>query len=59
MITEAVFIDNKTDMEIANSVDKQNKFGVVYAKGLLKTLGISYKEVSDPPASTNTKKMQS
>lgn len=48
VIAEGVFIDNKTDMGIANTKEKQRKFGVAYAKGILKTLGISYIEPNKP-----------
>lgn len=44
VIAEGVFIDNSTDMTIADTKEKQRKFGVAYAKGILKTLGISYIE---------------
>lgn len=44
VICEGVFIDNKTDMQIADTIEEQRKFGVAYAKGILKTLGIAYKE---------------
>lgn len=46
VIAEGVFIDNKTDMTIADTKEKQRKFGVAYAKGILKTLGIEYKEIN-------------
>lgn len=41
IIVEGVFVDNATDIQIADTVEKQKKFGVAYAKGILKTLGIT------------------
>ena len=37
-------MDNATDVQIADSIEEQKSFGVAYAKGILKTLGISIKE---------------
>ena len=33
-------------MSIADTIEKKRKFGVAYAKGILKTLGISYTEAT-------------
>ena len=44
VIVEGCFVDNKTDVKIVDSVEEQKAFGVAYAKGILKTLGISIKE---------------
>lgn len=52
VICEGVFLDNRTDMQIADTTEKQKRFGVAYAKGILKTLGIPYK--SGGNTSTNT-----
>lgn len=41
VICEGVFVDNKADAEQANTLEEQQEFGVAYAKGILKTLGIS------------------
>ncbi len=46
VIVEGVFIDNKTDMQIADTIEEQKQFGVAYAKGILKKLGIEYKSQS-------------
>lgn len=46
VIVEGCFVDNAADVQIADSVEKQKAFGVAYAKGILKTLGISIKENS-------------
>ena len=44
VIVEGCFVDNATDVQIADSLEEQKAFGVAYAKGILKTLGISIKE---------------
>lgn len=49
VICEGVFVDNATDIQIANTELKQKEFGYAYAKGILKTLGISYHTVDDDP----------
>lgn len=46
VILEGGFVDNKTDTQIFDSIDEQKKFGESYAKGILKTLGITYSETS-------------
>ena len=49
VIVEGVFVDNKADAAQADTLAEQKKFGVAYAKGILKTLGIAYKA----PAAAN------
>ena len=44
VIVEGCFVDNTSDVQIADSIEEQKAFGVAYAKGILKTLGISIKE---------------
>jgi N-acetylmuramoyl-L-alanine amidase len=44
IICEGVFVDNKKDAAQADTLKEQQAFGVAYAKGILKTLGIAYKE---------------
>ena len=44
VIVEGVFVDNVTDVKIADTVEKQKAFGYAYARGILKTLGITPKE---------------
>ncbi len=44
IIVEGCFVDNEADVQIADSLEEQKAFGVAYAKGILKTLGISIKE---------------
>lgn len=38
VITEGVFVDNKTDVKIVDTVEKQKAFGVAIAKGIIATL---------------------
>lgn len=40
VICEGVFVDNANDVKIADTLEEQKAFGVAYAKGILKTLGI-------------------
>lgn len=40
VICEGVFVDNKEDSEQADTLEEQKAFGIAYAKGILKTLGI-------------------
>lgn len=41
VILEGVFVDNANDVQIADTIEEQRNFGVAYAKGILKTLGIT------------------
>ena len=43
VICEGVFVDNKTDVKIADTVAEQQAFGQAYARGILKTLWITDK----------------
>lgn len=40
VILEGVFVDNKADAEQADTLEEQKAFGIAYAKGILKELGI-------------------
>lgn len=51
IIVECAFVDNKKDIAIIDTSAEQKKMGVAIAKGVLKTLGIAYKE---PVVSNNT-----
>lgn len=42
VIVEGAFLDNKKDIQIIDTAEEQKAFGVAIAKGILKTLGISY-----------------
>ena len=41
VICEGVFVDNATDVQIADTEAEQKAFGYAYARGILKTLGIT------------------
>ena len=47
VICEGCFVDNAEDVKIADTSEKQKVFGIAYARGILKTLGISIKENSE------------
>jgi N-acetylmuramoyl-L-alanine amidase len=42
IIIECAFIDNAEDIQILNTLDKQEVMGTAIAKGILRTLGIPY-----------------
>ena len=44
VIVECAFLDNKTDVQIIDTVAEQNAMGVAIAKGFLRQLGIAWKE---------------
>ena len=44
IIVECAFVDNKADLAIIDTAAEQKAMGVAIAKGVLKTLGIAYKE---------------
>lgn len=44
IICEGFFVDNPEDVKIGDTIDKQRAFGIAYAKGILKTLGITPKQ---------------
>ena len=46
VIVECAFIDNSTDIQILNTHDKQAKMGTAIARGILRTLGIPFINVS-------------
>ena len=52
-LVECAFLDNKTDLQIIDTKEEQIAMGVAIAKGILKTLGIAYKE-QEAPAKTET-----
>ena len=47
IIVETAFIDNKEDVKVIDTAEKQKAFGIAYAKGILKYFGIEYKEGKD------------
>lgn len=50
VLCEGFFLDSK-DREIADTAEKQERFGIAYARGVLKQLGIAVKP-QDQPADT-------
>ena len=56
VICEGVFVDNKTDVKIADTVAEQKKFGYAYARGILKTLGVKDKGMTTKQDTKTTKK---
>lgn len=42
IIVECAFLDNATDIQILNTVDKQSAMGAAIARGILRTLGIPF-----------------
>lgn len=57
VLCEGAFLDNKTDIKIIDTVEEQKKFGVAYAKGILKYFGIAYKEQVTTTQATETTKV--
>lgn len=47
VIVEGVFVDNLEDIKMVDTISKQKEFGYAYAKGILKTLGITPKDPDD------------
>lgn len=57
VIVECAFVDNKTDIQIIDTAAEQAAMGVAIAKGVLKTLGIVYKEQEAPVKEETTGKL--
>lgn len=55
VIVEGVFVDNATDVKIADTEAEQKAFGYAYARGILKTLGIAPKDI--PTANSTSDKL--
>ena len=59
VIVECAFVDNKKDIQIIDTKAEQIAMGVAIAKGVLKTLGVTYKEeapaVKEEPKKEETK----
>lgn len=53
IIVECAFVDNKNDITIIDTAPEQKAMGVAIAKGILKTLGITY--VEEKKTETNGK----
>lgn len=54
VIVECAFVDNITDMQIIDTTAERVKMGQAIAKGVLKTLGVSYKADIEKPVSVPT-----
>lgn len=54
VICEGVFVDNVTDVKIADTTAEQKAFGYAYARGILKTLGITDKGLNGGGSSSGT-----
>lgn len=51
VIVECAFVDNRTDMKIIDTASERVKMGQSIAKGVLKTLGVSYRAETEKPVS--------
>ena len=49
VIVEGVFVDNVTDVQIADTVAEQKEFGYAYARGILETLELEDKTPGSKP----------
>lgn len=58
IIVECAFVDNAEDIKIVNSAAKQKTMGIAIAKGILKTLGITYIPQISPKESTMLYRVQ-
>lgn len=58
VIVEGCFVDNQTDVQIADTEEKQKAFGYAYARGILTTLGIDPKDINQPNPDDNLYKVQ-
>lgn len=54
VLCECAFIDHNTDNNIIDTVAKQKKFGVQYAKAILEYLGIKYQSGSSSSSSSSS-----
>ena len=45
-LVECAFLDNATDVQIVDTLEERKKMGIAIAKGILKTLGITYKNAT-------------
>lgn len=59
VICEGVFVDNKTDVKIADTIPEQQAFGYAYARGILKTGGIELKPIYKTTSDLNLRKSPS
>ena len=54
VICEGIFVDNATDVQIADTAEEQRAFGYAYARGILKTLGVTDNGLPGASGSTTT-----
>lgn len=54
VLVECAFVDNRTDMNIIDTLAERQKMGVAIAKGILKTFGIEEKKEVETPKPTTT-----
>jgi len=54
VIVEGIFVDNANDVKIADTLAEQKAFGEAYARGILKTLGITEKKTETVKTETKT-----
>jgi N-acetylmuramoyl-L-alanine amidase len=57
VIVECAFLDNKKDVQIVDTSIEQKDMGKAIAKGILKELGIAYKEEKKVESTTTSKKL--
>ena len=57
VLVECAFLDNKTDLAIIDTAEEQATMGIAIAKGILKTLGITYAGQATVPAEKKTETM--
>lgn len=58
IIVECAFLDNSKDVQIIDTAIEQKDMGIAIAKGILKELGITWKEEKKTTASKKTYKVQ-
>lgn len=59
VIVEGLFVDNANDVKIADTIEEQRAFGKAYAKGILKTLGVTpVTTTATPPTTDNSFKVK-
>lgn len=55
VIFEGAFLDHKEDIKIIDTAEEQKAMGIAVAKGILKTLGVAYKEKAPTAAPASGK----
>ena len=57
-LVECAFLDNATDVQIVDTLEERKAMGVAIAKGILKTLGVTYKKPTTTTTTTTTTKIK-